>query len=466
MISFNRSTLKALLLLFVSCIAARRLPEEYYPDNFYANQQSLKINAALQKLEHVPQWVPNWPDSKIKMGQVSGVALDNSGQLLVFHRADNTWDANTFSIRNVYQAIGEPPIPQPTILVFNETGVVIDSWGQNLFHMPHGITVDSESNVWVTDVALHQVFKFTPDNRTTPALVLGEKFVPGDDDKHFCKPSAVAVLSSGDFFVADGYCNTRIVKYAADGTKILQWGKRLGESPFVLSVPHALSVSEDRSLLLVADRERGRVACFRTDSGAFVTAFRHWLIGPRLFSVAYSPIHGGRLYIVNGPTIGPPPVRGYVIDFTSGRLIQTFAPGDSFSNPHDLVVSPDGTVYVAELDPHRVYKFIDDSLRNETKVNITRTKPTTVEVGVAAGWEWERWGSWAGAAGSALGAACGALLLALCRARDGRKSVGRRRWEYDHSQFKLRRLLERRRFTRVHSDDSEDEPAPMLPPTV
>lgn len=80
----------------------------------------------------VPQWVPNWPDSKIKMGQVSGVALDNSGQLLVFHRADNTWDANTFSIRNVYQAIGEPPISQPTILVFNETGVMVDSWGQNL----------------------------------------------------------------------------------------------------------------------------------------------------------------------------------------------------------------------------------------------------------------------------------------------------------------------------------------------
>ncbi|CAH2218587.1 jg13581 [Pararge aegeria aegeria] len=46
----------------------------------------------------------------------------------------------------------------------------------------------------------------------------------------------------------------------------------------------------------------------------------------------------------------------------------------------------------------------------------------------------------------------------------GRKSVGRRRWEYGHGEFKLRRLLERRRFTRIHSDDSEDEPAPMLPP--
>ncbi|CAH2218585.1 jg13580 [Pararge aegeria aegeria] len=93
------------------------------------------------------------------------------------------------------------------------------------FYMPHGITVDKEGNVWLTDVALHQVFKFTPQSKSRPALVLGEKFVPRDDDNHFCKPSAVAVLSTGDFFVADGYCNSRIVKFAPDGTKILQWGK-------------------------------------------------------------------------------------------------------------------------------------------------------------------------------------------------------------------------------------------------
>ncbi|KAI8438926.1 hypothetical protein MSG28_011246 [Choristoneura fumiferana] len=98
------------------------------------------------------------------MGQVSGVALNNAGQVLVFHRASNTWDAGTFSNRNVYQAIGEPPIPHPTVLVFNDTGELVDM------------------------------------------------FVPGNDELHFCKPSAVAVLASGEFFVADGYCNTRIMK--------------------------------------------------------------------------------------------------------------------------------------------------------------------------------------------------------------------------------------------------------------
>ncbi|XP_026753027.1 peptidyl-alpha-hydroxyglycine alpha-amidating lyase 1-like isoform X3 [Galleria mellonella] len=385
--NFLNSLLTVLELLFVFSnfkpTHGRGFPDEgYYSNNDYDNQEAIdpKIKIALGKLEHAPQWVPDWPDSFVKMGQVSGVALDNTGQLLVFHRAGNQWDASTFTPRHVYQRIGDPPIPDPTILVFNETGELVDMWGQNLFYMPHGITVDRVGNVWVTDVALHQVFKFTPTQRQKPALTLGEKFIPGNDDNHFCKPSAVAVLSTGDFFVADGYCNHRIIKYSPDGTIILQWGKRSGRDPFTLDVPHALALAEDRGQVCVADRERGRVACFRADNGTYSAGYRHWLIGSRLFSVAYSRAHGGRLYVVNGPYSNVP-VRGYVIDFTSGRLIQTFAPEGGFRNPHDIVVTPDGvSAYVAELDPHRVCKFVDEGLRNQSKLEKVTTqtpvKPT------------------------------------------------------------------------------------------
>lgn len=79
-----------------------------------------------------PQWVPNWPNPDIQMGQVSGVALDNSGQLLVFHRATNTWDENTFTGSNVYQGIGKPAISYPTVLVFNDTGELVNQWGEHL----------------------------------------------------------------------------------------------------------------------------------------------------------------------------------------------------------------------------------------------------------------------------------------------------------------------------------------------
>jgi hypothetical protein len=84
--------------------------------------------------------------------------------------------------------------------------------------------VDKNNSVWVTDVALHQVFKF-PQGGGTPVLTLGVPFVPGNDDDHFCKPSAVAVMSTGDFFVSDGYCNTRIIKFNRNGKFLMQWGR-------------------------------------------------------------------------------------------------------------------------------------------------------------------------------------------------------------------------------------------------
>ncbi|XP_028178787.1 peptidyl-alpha-hydroxyglycine alpha-amidating lyase 1 [Ostrinia furnacalis] len=365
-----------------TCARRVQYPEDgYYGNNFF-DAQSLdsKVNAALQRLEHTPKWVKDWPDPSVQMGQVSGLALDTDGHLLVFHRDNNVWDERTFTPRNVYQGIGEPPISRPTILKFNDTGELIDSWGENLFYIPHGITVDREGNVWLTDVAMHQVFKFTPDQRQKPALVLGEKFIPGNDDQHFCKPTSVAVMSNGDFFVADGYCNHRILKYSPKGEIILQWGKAHGRDNFVFNVPHALTLAEDRGLLCAGDRERGRVACFRSDNGTFAHNFASWLIGSRLFSVAYSPAQGGRLYVVNGPYgTSPVPVRGYVIDFTSGALSGTFAPDGGLHNPHDVVATPDGgAVYVAEINPYRVHKFVDDTIQKAADVTHAKVavKPT------------------------------------------------------------------------------------------
>lgn len=90
---------------------------------------------------------------------------------------------------------------------------------------------------------------------------------------------------------------------------------------------------------------------------------------------------------MNGPESQILPVRGYVIDFTSGRLIQTFAPDGGLKNPHDVVTSPDGSkVYVAEINPFTVHKFVDEGLRNEslldkvekneTVTSATHVKPT------------------------------------------------------------------------------------------
>lgn len=68
--------------------------------------------------------------------------------------------SSTFNESNVYQNLDKGPIIEDTILVLEpQTGSVLHSWGAYAFYMPHGLTVDHHDNVWVTDVAKHQVFK-------------------------------------------------------------------------------------------------------------------------------------------------------------------------------------------------------------------------------------------------------------------------------------------------------------------
>ncbi len=104
---------------------------------------------------------------------------------------------------------------------------VVCEWSLFRFYVPHGITVDSRENVWLTDVGLHQVFKYVPDGKHMKLeRSWGVKFVPGAGKDKFCKPTAVAVLADGSFFVSDGYCNNRIVHFGSDGTFVSELGKQ------------------------------------------------------------------------------------------------------------------------------------------------------------------------------------------------------------------------------------------------
>ena len=87
-----------------------------------------------------------------------------------------------------------------------------------------------------------------------PSLTLGEAFVPGSDEKHFCKPTDVAVSSSGIFFVSDGYCHKRIMKFDPNGRLL-----KVYTGSF--NIVHSLTLQEEKDALCVADRENSRVVC-------------------------------------------------------------------------------------------------------------------------------------------------------------------------------------------------------------
>ena len=131
-----------------------------------------------------------------KIGDICGITYDVYGNTVILNRGNHRWDGSTFSWGNEYQGDKNSPITQDTVVTVNNTGHVISSWGSGLFFLPHMITVDKENNMWITDVAMHQVFKFGPYGGTKqkPLVVLGKKFEPGGDDLHYCKPTSVAVM--------------------------------------------------------------------------------------------------------------------------------------------------------------------------------------------------------------------------------------------------------------------------------
>ncbi|XP_034630455.1 peptidyl-glycine alpha-amidating monooxygenase isoform X6 [Trachemys scripta elegans] len=310
---------------------------------------------------HIEEAV-DWPGVNLKLGQVSGLALDPKNNLVIFHRGDHVWDRNSFDSSFVYQQRGLGPIEQNTILVIDPSNAeVLDSTGKNLFYLPHGLSIDKDGNYWVTDVALHQVFKLGVHDKE-PLLILGRSLQPGSDKNHFCQPTDVAVDPvTGNIYVSDGYCNSRIVVFSPNGMFIMQWGEEssVGEAkPGQFRIPHSLTLVPEFGQLCVADRENGRIQCFRSETGEFTREIKHKLFGRELFAVSYIP--GGLLFAVNGmPYPGDiEPVQGFMMNFSTGEIMDTFIPvRKNFEMPHDVVASEDKTVYVGDVHAKTVWKF-------------------------------------------------------------------------------------------------------------
>lgn len=292
---------------------------------------------------------PQLPPGEL-LGQVSGVGVDSRGTVIVFRRAQRTWPLDG--------VLSTDSIDAPTILLFDAaSGRQVGAWGAGRFAMPHGLTVDHEDNVWVTDVALHQVFKFTRDG--VLLLALGERGVPGDDSLHFNRPTDVAVAPDGSFYVSDGYRNSRVVRFSGDGRYLFSWGRK-GSGPGEFDVPHGIA-RDAAGQVYVADRNNARIQVF--DSvGRFIAEWKGPELG-RPWAVRVG--HAGDVYVVDGgdqPTT--PPDRARILRLTrQGRVLESFG---SFGNhdgqfvwPHAIAVAMDGTVYVGDVSTGmRVQKFI------------------------------------------------------------------------------------------------------------
>uniref|UniRef100_A0A914YWB6 peptidylamidoglycolate lyase n=1 Tax=Panagrolaimus superbus TaxID=310955 RepID=A0A914YWB6_9BILA len=294
-----------------------------------------------------------------KFGQISSIAFDSTGNLAIFHRGTKVWNQYTFDYNN--QLTDKSPVSEPAIIIAKENGdnlEFVEAIGNDLFYMPHGIFIDEDNYYYTTDVGTHQVIKWKYSNgQLAAALTLGERFVPGSDSQHFCKPAGVAVSKKdGSVFVADGYCNNRILHFSKSGKLIAEFGhastaagrevSRLSLGAFQL--PHDISLDEENERIYVADRENARVQIFDFDHKP-VSEIRNGQFFGNVYSVHYCPAHG--LFFIPGlATDEVKEINVFVVPPGSKTFQYAFRPKSTeFSRPH-IVRAKGNSIYVGEID--------------------------------------------------------------------------------------------------------------------
>lgn len=254
----------------------------------------------------------------------------------------------------------------PVILQFDEAGRLTTSFGAGMFIFPHGIHVDRDGNVWLTDSRGgegkgHQVFKFSRDGKVL--LTLGKAGVTGEGPDVFNQPSDVVVAANGDIFVADGHdtdSNARIVKLSKDGKFIKTWGKR-GSAPGEFDCPHGLAF-DSRGRLFVADRGNKRIQIFDQE-GKFLDEWKQFS-RPSGVYIDKNDV----LYVADSESnskSNPGWKRGIRIGSAKDGKVTAFIP-DPEPDPEKVVTSAAegvaadarGNIYGAEVGPRALKKYV------------------------------------------------------------------------------------------------------------
>jgi len=323
--------------------------------------------SSVQPVNDLPnpyQTVENWakmPEGRA-WGATSAVEIDPDGKSIwVAERCG----ANTCAGSNL-----------PAVLKFDETGKLVKSFGAGMFIFPHGIHVDRQGNVWVTDGVPpgaanqpaaagkgHIVVKFSPQGKVL--LTLGKLGVAGDGPDTFNQPSDVITNPNGDIFVADGHggnTNARIVKFDKTGKFIMTWGKK-GTAPGEFDTPHSLAM-DSKGRLFVADRNNNRIQIF-DQNGKFLEEWQQ-----------FSRISG--LYIRNDILYAADSEsstarhrgwkRGIRIGSAKDGKVTAFipdpnpntdsGPGSGTSAAEGVAVDAKGTIYGAEVGPRALKRYV------------------------------------------------------------------------------------------------------------
>lgn len=258
----------------------------------------------------------------VNFGEASAVAVDKRGHIFLFQRV------------------------KPMLVEYDASGKFLRSLGDGLFTVPHGLRIDAQGNLWTTDVGSHVVLKLSPEGHVL--MVLGRKDTGAEADWLFNRPADIAFDREGNIYVADGYGNSRIVKFDKTGRYLKSWGT-FGNAPGQFELPHAIVIDDD-GRVYVGDRENGRIQIFDTE-GKFLGA---WTGIGFPYGLAITPDH--HILMADG---------GFdrVVELDAdGKIIEALgspghAPGQ-FAWAHWIALSADGKLFVADTLNWRFQVFV------------------------------------------------------------------------------------------------------------
>lgn len=255
-----------------------------------------------------------------ELGRCSAVAPNSRGEIFLLHR-------------------GKHPV-----ICVDAAGKFLRSWDSDLLTTPHGLRVDPQDNVWVTDIGQHRVLKFDPQGKLLLALGNGKAGTAADQ---FDQPTDIAFAADGSVFITDGYGNSRVLKFTADGKLIKMWGSK-GQGAGEFHVPHSI-VIDRQGRLLVADRENKRIQMFDQEG----KALGQWS-GFAPYGLTLDAT--GQLFVSDG-------VAHEILRLDGeGRIVQRWgkqgkAAGE-FDVPHMLSFDRDGNLWISEVFNLRFQKFV------------------------------------------------------------------------------------------------------------
>jgi hypothetical protein len=292
---------------------------------------------------------PDWPKkpAEFEWAAVPGIAVDAQDQVYVFTRA------------------------KPPVQVYASDGSFVRAWGEDDIETAHHLKIDRDGAVWVADIGLHVVRKFTPEGKLL--MTIGTPGTWGEDKTHLNQPTDMVIAPSGDIFVSDGYGNSRIVHFDRDGKFIKAWGT-LGTGAGEFSLPHAIAM-DSGGRLYIADRNNVRVQIY-DQGGRLVDSWQNLVVPwgfwvtekDEIWVCGSSPSTWSAHPDYPGAPLGCPPKDQLFARFdTTGKVKQLWTlpkgvdgkeqPGD-VNWVHALAADSKGNLYAGDIIGKRAQKFV------------------------------------------------------------------------------------------------------------